>query len=864
MQTITRIEACHRAATISAKSIEIYLDLTSASDLNRTTFRSRTTLRFRSAESTTFVDLIADRVDSVSVDGQPAQFVFNGSRIELKGLPTDRLVTVVVEAHCIYSTTGEGLHRYRDPEDNATYLYTQYEPTDARRVYACFDQPDIKPRWSFSVDAPSDWTVLSNQPVDSVESTAHSQRVRFAQTPPLSSFITAIIAGPYAVFDGGTWEGSADGGDLSIALRAFCRQSLASYFDADDVFAATRSGLEFYHTHYGYNYPWGKYDQVFVPEYNLGAMENPGCVTFNEHFIHRDSPTRAQRQTRANVIYHEMCHMWFGDLVTPAWWDDLWLKESFADNQASWGLAETSEFIGEWATFASGRKEWAYQQDQLPTTHPIVADIEDVEAAKHNFDGITYAKGASVLKQLVAYVGRDAFFAGARAYFQEHAFSATSLADFLDALVATSARSDLDEWQRVWLHTAGPSRLKLARVDDSHATVSYSIEQRCEDPVTGSAVIRPHTLNVGFYQLVGDTLVAIDSVQLTLEGKSTPIPTTTDTVDKTDFIVLNDDDLTYAIVEMDDEQTDTALRYVGTLPDATSRAVVWSSLWNAVRDGRLDPRRYITAVLLHTDTESDDSVVDDLFNLAVTGLRSFLPAAARSDIADSMIRQAIAAIGLTSSTDRQRMWANFAIRVLPMLNADNDDYVTFFTDLAHASSPLMEIGPTLAWRARTALAARGKLDPAQIDDFLSLDPSGEAEVAALRTRAAIPDRQIRRTLWDQVIEADLTNEKTSAILEGLALGALGTAVGGFAGEFFSMVEDYWGSHTIGMGNRFVTGAYPLAIDASRPEDAGALRQMASSWLSNQDQAPAALRRLMVENRDELERRYRIQSLWLTD
>ncbi|MDO5729156.1 MAG: aminopeptidase N [Actinomycetaceae bacterium] len=864
MQTITRIEARHRARSVRVDSIDVELDVTGAPDPQARTFRSQSMVKFASREPSTFLDLIADRIDSVTVNGQPAQYTYSGSRIELTDLPTNSLLTVCVDARCLYSQTGEGLHRYRDPEDEGTYLYTQYEPTDARRVYACFDQPDIKPRWRFTIDAPTGWTVLSNQPHESVEVGGDRQRVRFAQTPPLSSFITAVIAGPYAKFEGGTWSRSNGEGPLTIPLRAFCRQSLAEYFDADEIFKATRSGLDFYHDHYSYDYPWGKYDQVFVPEYNLGAMENPGCVTFNEHFIHRDRPTRAQRQTRANVIYHEMCHMWFGDLVTPAWWDDLWLKESFADNQASWGLAETSEFTGEWATFASGRKEWAYEQDQLPTTHPIVADIPDIEAAKHNFDGITYAKGASVLKQLVAYVGREAFFAGARQYFRTHAFGATSLSDFLDALASASDCTDLDEWQRVWLHTAGPSRLTLIRRETEKGDTRIEIEQQCVDPLTGEDVMRPHTLIVGFYRLTDGKLVHNDSVQVTLDGPRTHVPIASDKARLADLIVVNDDDLTYAIVEMDDPQTQTALDYLGTLPGATTRAVVWSSLWNAVRDGRLDPRRYITAVLTHVHAESDDAVAEDLLRLASTGLRTFLASSQRSDIADTIISHAIDAISSVKQADRQRMWAHTAVRVLPMLHSDNDDFATFFTDLAEAASPLFDVGPTLAWKARTALAARGEITEADIDRFRSLDPSGEAHVASLRTLAAIPDRRLRRNLWDSVVETDLTNEKTSAILDGLATGSLTNTVGGFAGEFFTLVEDYWNSHTIGMGNRFVAGAYPLGIDASRPEDSHALRQMASSWLTSQDHAPTALRRLMIENRDELERRYRIQSRWLTD
>lgn len=863
MHTITRTDALHRARVISAHSIHVHLDISEAAT-QRTTFRSVSTLEFETAEEHTFIDLIANRVNSVTVDGSECTYHYTGSRLELSGLPTGRPISITVEADCEYSRTGEGLHRYRDPEDGATYLYTQYEPTDARRVYACFDQPGIKPRWTFTVDAPANWIVLSNTAVAATHTGESNQTVTFEQTLPLSSFITAIIAGPYAVFDGGQWKGSAAGDDpIEVALTAYCRQSLAEYFDYADVFHVTRQGLDFYHKHYGLTYPWGKYDQVFVPEYNLGAMENPGCVTFNEHFIHRDSPTKAQRQKRANVIFHEMCHMWFGDLVTPAWWDDLWLKESFADNQGSWGLAEATEFTAEWATFASGRKEWAYEQDQLPTTHPIVADIPDVEAAKHNFDGITYAKGAAVLKQLVAYVGADAFFAGARLYFTRHAYGATGLADFLHALEETSPRDDLDDWQTAWLHTSGPTRFTIEPLSESNIRKSYVLTQRCVDPITNHPVNRPHALNVGFYSLVNGRLKHVGTTNVTMRDSSLSVPVPDDASAPIDFVLANDDDLTYGIVEFTDEATRIALDYVGTLTSPVSRAVVWSSLWNAVRDGRLDPRRYIESAVRHVSTEPEDAVADDLLKLSVTSVERYLPSGLRENSADLIIRQAIEEIGKDTSSDRQRMWALAAVRTLPLLSHENDDYIAFLQDLAVGSSPLLTVGPTLAWRARTALAAHGLVSETDINEFLTSDPSGEAHIAALRTRAALPHRISRRSLWDRLIDTEMTNEETTAILEGLTIGTVAGHIGGFAGEFFQSVDEYWASHTIGMGNRFIAGGFPLYVDASHPEDAAALRLMSSRWLREQVDAPAALRRLMVENHDELSRRLRIQEQWLT-
>ncbi|MDO5719543.1 MAG: aminopeptidase N [Actinomycetaceae bacterium] len=862
MQTITRSEALHRARVTQVHSIDVHLDLTEA-PTDKSTFRSIATLTCEFSEPCTFIDLIAHHVESVLVDGKESAYTFTGSRIELTELPTGRPVKITVAADCEYSRTGEGLHRYVDPEDGETYLYSQYEPTDARRVYACFDQPGIKPRWSFTVKAPANWVVLSNTAARETKVSGSVQTVIFAQTLPLSSFITAIIAGPYAVFDGGQWCGSATVEEpIQVPLKAYCRQSLAQYFDSADIFAITRQGLDFYHKHYALTYPWGKYDQVFVPEYNLGAMENPGCVTFNEHFIHRDSPTRAQRQKRANVIFHEMCHMWFGDLVTPAWWDDLWLKESFADNQGSWGLAEATEFTGEWATFASGRKEWAYEQDQLPTTHPIVADIPDVEAAKHSFDGITYAKGAAVLKQLVAYLGSDAFFAGARLYFERHAYGATTLTDFLQALEESSPRDDLDKWQAAWLHTSGPTRFTIECSHRGETAYTYVLRQHCVDPITDTVVHRPHALKVGFYALVKGKMERVHTENLIMREASVTFSIPCQIAERIDFVLVNDDDLTYGIVELDERATDLALDYVGAVKSPVSRAVIWSSLWNAVRDGRLDPRRYIESALRHVAAEAEDAVAEDLLTLSAASVERYLPSEMREDIADHIIRQALEEIRRDQRPDRKRMWALLAVRVFPLLAQDNENYLAFFHDLSLGKSALMEVGPTLAWKARTALASHGRLSESDINSFLADDPSGEAQVSALRARAALPDRISRRTLWDRLVETEITNEETSAILEGLSIGTRAGHIGGFAGEFFQRVDEYWESHTIGMGNRFIAGGFPLNVDASYPDDAAALRSMSARWLNEQDEAPPALRRLMMEKHDELSRRLRIQEQWL--
>lgn len=403
MQILTRNEATHRAAHIHVSAIDVVVDLRDAQDTTKPTYPVTSTLTLTSDEERTFID-IAGVVSEVLLNGEPHAFDDDEDRVWVGGLPVGETVTLEVRALARYSRSGEGLHRYTDPEDGEVYLYTQFEPNDAHRAWPCVDQPDVKPEWTFHVIAPDGWVVSSNGVETAAEVLDDSGALRhdFTATRPLSSYITAIVAGPWAVIDGGTWSGGAsDGGHAELALRLLCRRTLARYLDSDDVFEVTRAGLDFFHERYGVTFPWGSYDQVYVPEYNLGAMENPGCITFNENYISRSTPTFSERQRRANTTLHEMCHMWFGDLATPSWWDDLWLKESFAENQGASAIATATRYVGEWANFAMNRKIWAYTQDQMPTTHPIAADIPDVAAAKTNFDGITYAKGASDRKSVV-------------------------------------------------------------------------------------------------------------------------------------------------------------------------------------------------------------------------------------------------------------------------------------------------------------------------------------------------------------------------------------------------------------------------------------------------------------------------------
>ncbi|MFC0197186.1 aminopeptidase N, partial [Microbacterium arthrosphaerae] len=632
---LTRDETAVRSQRIRLDAVEIDLDLRDAPDPAAPTFPTTATLTFTATGEETWLDFLGEAVDSVTVNGASRDVEWDGARIRIGGLTWHNVVTI--RARGRYSSSGEGLHRFRDPVDDAVYLYTQYEPADSRRVYPVFEQPDMKARWRFTVSAPAGWHILSNGPEVAREDVAGGVRVRFAETLPLSSYITAVAAGPYHRVDG-EWRDA----DRTVPLGVLCRASLARHLDADEILDITRRGLEFFERAFAYPYPWGKYDQIFVPEYNLGAMENPGLVTFTESYVFRGASTAAQHEGRANTILHEMAHMWFGDLVTMRWWDDLWLKESFADFMGAHAAVAAGGFPDAWVTFASRRKGWAYVQDQLPTTHPIVADIPDLEAAKLNFDGITYAKGASVLKQLVAFVGEEAFFRGAQRYFADHAFGNTTLPDLLSALEAESGR-DLTAWSRAWLQTSGLSEIAVER-DGVHP------------PVLTQTDPRPHRLTCGLFAIDDGRLERQGGLDVDAVDERTPLPGTIG--DGIELVLPNVDDRTYAKVRLDAGSTDAAATHLSTVADPVARAVIWASLWNATRDGELAVTRLVGIVSRHGVHESNIALLTDALSHAHVAIGRYAAADARASLATAWLDTCWNALwDAEPGSDAQLAWA---------------------------------------------------------------------------------------------------------------------------------------------------------------------------------------------------------------
>ncbi|MFF0299472.1 aminopeptidase N [Streptomyces sp. NPDC004562] len=848
-ENLSRDEARERAALLAVDGYEVSLDVRSAlgegpGDGEPRTFRSVTTIRFRCAEpgASSFADLIAPSVTSVSFNGRdldPSE-VFDGSRIVLEDLAADN--ELVVDAQCAYSRTGEGLHRFVDPEDGEVYLYTQYEPADSRRVFANFEQPDLKAPFRFEVRAPEQWTVWSNGAGERADGVW-----RFAETKPISTYITCVVAGPYHYVTDSYTRELADGSRLEIPLGAMCRKGLAPHFDADDVFLITKQGLDFFHDHFDYPYPFGKYDQAFVPEYNLGAMENPGLVTFREEYIFRGKVTRASYEGRANTILHEMAHMWFGDLVTMEWWDDLWLKESFADFMGAFANVGATRFKDAWITFANRRKAWAYRADQLPSTHPITADIRDLEDAKLNFDGITYAKGASVLKQLVAYVGQDAFLEGARRYFKRHAYGNTRLGDLLAVLEETSGR-DMGAWARSWLQTAGVNALTPqvlldadGRVDEL-AVVQEAAESHPE--------LRPHRVAVGLYRRGADgALERYARAEADVDGPRTVVAELAG-AEAPDLVLVNDDDLTYCKTRFDETSLATLREALGELTDPLARALCWSALWNMTRDALLPAREFIGLVLRFAGRESDIGVLQMLHAWADSALTHYAAPEWRERGARLLTEGASEQLHAAGpGSEQQLAWARFFARVT------DEQGLELLSGLLDGKATVegLVVDQELRWAFLEPLAAHGVVGESELADELARDDTASGKRHQVRCLAARPSEAVKAQAWAQVVESDaLSNALVEATIGGFAQASQRDLLAPYSEKYFAAIARVWQERSIQIGMDVVRGLFPTLQQSRATLDA------TDAWLTAHEDAAPALRRLVLESRDDLARALRAQ------
>jgi aminopeptidase N len=839
-ENLTRVEAQERAALIRTYDYQVDLDLTTGPE----TFRSTTTVRFGAADgASTFIDAITRTVHSVTLNGvalDPAA-VSDGVRIQLDGLQVENELTVVADA--IYTNTGEGLHRFVDPVDGEVYLYSQFEVPDSRRMFAVFEQPDLKATFQFTVTAPAHWQVVSNSPTpEPVDAHEGAKTWTFAPSPVISSYITALVAGPYESVHSELT--SRDG--RTIPLGVFARKSLAEFLDADYIFEKTREGFAFYEEKFDYAYPFEKYDQLFVPEFNAGAMENAGAVTFTETYVFRSKVTDAIKERRVVTILHELAHMWFGDLVTMKWWNDLWLNESFAEYASTLATAEATEWHEAWTTFAAMEKSWAYRQDQLPSTHPIVATINDLEDVQVNFDGITYAKGASVLKQLVAWVGQDDFLAGVGAYFKENAHGNTELRDLLVHLEATSGR-DLTDWSKKWLETAGVNTLRPElEVDADGVITAFSVLQSA---APDHPTIRPHRLAIGFYNLVDagngeHSLVREHRVELDVDGERTDVAELVG-LKRPDLVLINDDDLAYAKIRLDDESLAVAIEHLAKIESPLARSLVWGAVWDATRDAETKASDYVRLVLGNIASETESTTVRTTLN------------------------QLVLAAGAYVAPDRQRETSEAAASALWTLaeqaEAGSDaqfQFVKFFAALASTEEQLatvaalrdgstkldgLEIDTDLAWELLIALAAGGKVGSTEIQAALAADNTANGAQFAAQAAASIPTADGKQAAWDSVFGSDaLPNTIVRFTGLGFQRAADKNVLAAFIRPYFEALQGIWTSRTYKIAEYLVAGMYPAPLANLE------LRDATRAWLDANPE-PAALRRLVVENLAGVER-----------
>ena len=828
---LTHAEASARSAALCLSTYELYLDVTSApSDADSYEVTSR--ISFTTTKPETFVDYLGKAVHAVRVNGEEVENTFDGGRVYLRDLPVGEELTVEITGSSYYSRTGQGLHRMHDQADDTTYLYSHLEPSDARRIFPCFDQPDLKASYEVHLTGPEGWQLLSNQPEVGREKTDSGEVAHFAPTPLLSTYLTAFAAGPY-VEKHSTW--TAPDGSLDVELRAFARASMAEYLD-DEILQVTAQGMDFFHSNYGYPYPWGKYDSIFVPEYNLGAMENPGLVTFTEHYLFRSAATRAQHAGRTNTILHEMSHMWFGDLVTPQWWDDLWLKESFAEFMGADSSVHATEYTEAWVNFAGQRKNWAYLQDQLPTTHPIKAEIPDVDAARQNFDGITYAKGAAVLKQLVHYVGRENFYAGARDYFQEHAFGAATFEDLLTALKKHTDR-DLDAWSTAWLRTWGPDTLTPELHTDGDKIHELAIAVEAEDTT------RPHRLNVALFD---DSLNKYATLDVDLEGERTILDETSG-LEAPALLLLNDADHTYAKVRFDETSLETIRTRLSEVPDELSRAVIWTSLWNLTRDGEWPVRSYLDTVLNHAPAESNPTLLTTAFANARYAIDHFVSDDVRESIrADYAERLWEVLQGAPGGSDAQLTVARAAIQALAATPEESG--TQRLRALIDGSLDGLALDPDIRWSILRALAARDAIGAEELEAEKEHDNTLTGAAAYLGASHAFPSAEVKREVFDLVrTPGKYSNAEVDSLLAAFNAPRSAHLTEAFAQEYFDSLADLWEEHPIEIANRLVRGLYP---------DLAMADAATSEFLRSE--RPRALRRVLLECQDALRRAHRVR------
>lgn len=838
---LSRIEARDRAEHLYVNSYAVTLDVTKGEE----TFYSKSEVSFTCNKPgySTFIDAVGRSVISATLNGAVVDVSnFDGESIFLTNLATDN--TLVIEMNAEYSKSGEGLQRSVDPADGEVYLYSQGETAHIRNMFACFDQPSLKATFTLTVTTPGHWQAVSNNPVESKINKGDLVEWKFTTTPRIPTYLDALIAGPYSsVHD-------VYKGEKEIPLGIYCRKSMMQYLDPEDIFLVTKQGFEYFEKVFGLAYPFEKYDQIAVVDFNFGAMENAGAVTFREDvLVFRSHMPEKAYLSRANTILHEMAHMWFGDMVTMSWWDDLWLNESFAEWASYLALSESTRFKGAWTEFNSARKNWAYRQDQLSSTHPIIADMVDMEAVNANFDGITYSKGASVLHQLVAHVGRPQFIAGLQKYFAKHAWGNTTLNDLLVELEAASGRT-LDKWVHTWLQTAGVNTLRPQLEIDGDVYKSVVISQEVPLVPAGSQELRPHRLAVGLYDISGDSLNLRKSVELDVVGSSTVV-TELAGQKVADLLLINDRDLSYAKLRFDDRSIATLKKYLGRLNDPLARAVTWAAIWDMHRDAQISTADFMAVALAGLEGESDDAIVNIVIGQLGTSVEAYASDANRDKYREKLaagfwnLMQANA-----PASDLQLLYSRaFAA------NAHTPEQIKNVRGILNGEIKGLIVDSDRRWDFLIALTERGATTQAELDAELASDNTTSGNLLFETAKAATPNAEAKAYAFNTVMHQDAQTSVRSALVAGFQRPIQRHLLTPFVDLYFDNLLKEWESRSYEGAAKFVSGLYPTWIINQSTLD------KTQAWLQGLGKdAPAVLRKLVKEAQDGLIRALKVQAL----
>lgn len=843
-KNLTQAEAAERAELLTVNSYDVALDLTTG----ETTFHTTTTVTFTATPgASTFIDAFTASINSIQLNGQqlnPAD-VADGARIQLPDLREHNELTV--DAEMFYTNTGEGLHRFVDPVDGEVYLYSQFEVADTRRMFPVFEQPDLKARFAFTVTAPDHWQVVSNQPTPEPTPAGNNAATwKFSPTAVIPPYISALVAGPYEVVRDELT--SSDG--RTIPLGVFARKSLMEYVDAPEIFELTKQGFSFYESQFDTPYPFEKYDQLFVPQFNAGAMENAGCVTFVESYVFRSRPTQARVERRAVTVLHELAHMWFGNLVTMRWWSDLWLNESFAEYASTLATVQATQYKNAWTAFAVMEKSWAFGQDQLPTTHPVKAQIADLEDVLVNFDGITYAKGASVLKQLVAWVGQEQFMTGLRSYFRKHGWGNAELKDLIIELEAASGR-DLQDWTTRWLETAGVNTLRPDYVrNDDNIITSFAIEQTATEE---HPTLRQHRVAIGFYDIDETTgkLTRNHRVEIDIAGAFTEVAELVG-MEAPDLVLINDDDLAYAKIRLDEYSQDTATEHLKDFAESLPRSLVWQAAWDGVYDAVSPARTYVHTVLKNIGAETDSTAV-------LVQLRHL----------DTVVERYI------TPEDREKIGVDTAERLWELANTAQPgsdqqlQFVRAYARQARSAEQLnrverlhsgdlvldgLDIDTDLRWALLTCLTAGGRWAADAVDTALEQDNTEHGAIAAAQARAAIPTPEAKAAVWKAVVEeGSLPNSLQEAAIAGFQQADDDQLLAPYVSAYFQAITDIYRERSHEIASQIAVGMFPRIAQQSTVDAADA-------FLADLPEDLNGLRRLILEGRDRTARAVAAQKI----